>query len=327
MEKSKFNMMNFFSHIKEGNNRWYLYIIGFIFAFIGYGIGSLPIMGVAEYYFKKFDISVKDYNRFLETMDFKILGIPNNLGFFLMLLLFVFGLLCLYMAVVYFHRKKFIYLISPFGKMDWKRFWFGFGIWFVIGLISEIISYLINPTDISFHFRPSQFFILLLISFFILPIQTSFEELLIRGYVTQGLAHLTKSKILIMIISSGIFALMHGMNPEIAKYGIGVMMCYYLTAGMFLAIITFMDDRLELALGVHFATNFYGATIITYEGSVLQTDALFLSGEIDPYLMLFGFLVIASITFYIFSSKYKWQSITYLLQPIPHEKPVLDLEP
>jgi hypothetical protein len=236
-----------------------------------------------------------------------------------MLLLFVGGITLLYVAVKFLHQKKFIHLITPFEKVDWRRFFYGFIIWFILGASAEVLTYFASSTDIRFQFNPDSFFILLLISIFILPIQTSFEELLIRGYFAQGIAHLTSSRVMVIVISSTFFAIMHGANPEISKYGLITMMIYYFIAGAFLAIITLMDDRLELALGVHFATNFFGATVLTYEGSVLKTDALFITGKIDPLAMIFSFSALAAIAYYIFSTIYKWPSINYLLESIkPH---------
>jgi membrane protease YdiL (CAAX protease family) len=234
--------------------------------------------------------------------------------------MFVGGTAGLWFSVRYLHNKKFMHLISPDSKFDITRFLFGFGIWFVIGVLLEIIMYFIHPTEVSYHFNASKFLTLLLISLFFLPIQTSFEEFFVRGYIMQGLSLLFKNKILLMFLSSVLFASLHLMNPEIEKYGIGIMLGYYILAGICLALFTVMDGRLELALGIHFATNFYGSTVTTYEGSVIQTDALFKQGEINPYLMVAG-LIIMSLIFYVIASKiYQWRSIYYLLEPIEHNE-------
>ena len=84
---------------------------------------------------------------------------------------------------------------------------------------------------------------------------------------------------------------MHAMNPEIEEFGMGVMMTYYITVAIVLGIITLLDDGLELAIGLHVAVNVFGALIITYRGSAIQTDALFRTSAVYPVLMIVMFLL------------------------------------
>ena len=63
---------------------------------------------------------------------------------------------------------------------------FGFLFWLVLSLILEGVSYMIWPEDYTFTWQGSSFIILLVISVFLLPIQTSFEELFFRIYEQQG---------------------------------------------------------------------------------------------------------------------------------------------
>jgi len=92
------------------------------------------------------------------------------------------------------------------------------------------------------------------------------------------------------------------------------MQLYYIIAGLFLALITVLDDGLELALGVHAATNIAGATLFTYKGSVLQTDSLFITEEIKPWLMTLSFVVGSIIFIYICTKKYNWSNINSVMQ-------------
>jgi membrane protease YdiL (CAAX protease family) len=311
--------MNFFSKATEGKNIWYLYVIGFLLTLLGYFMGQIPLTLVAKKYSDKITDNVNALYDALSSNDFASLGMSNNLTFFLLILMFVFGTLGLWFSVKYLHNKRFIHLITPSGKFDLNRFFFGFGIWLIIGIFFEVVTYLIHPTELTFQFDAVKFFILLLICVFLLPVQTSFEELFVRGYLMQGLSLIFKNKVLLMFLTSFLFASLHLMNPEIEKYGIGIMLTYYVLAGVVLALFTIMDGRLELALGIHFATNFYGATVASYDGSVLQTDAIFKQGEINPYLMVLS-LVFLSVVFYAFASKiYGWKKLSSILEPVEHE--------
>ena len=98
------------------------------------------------------------------------------------------------------------------------------------------------------------------------------------------------------------------------------MQMYYLSAGLLLGIMTIMDDSLELALGVHFATNFFAATLVGFEGASLQTDTLIKAREVDPYLMLISMAVGGAIFLWIAGRKYKWKSLIKIIEPIEYEK-------
>ena len=84
------------------------------------------------------------------------------------------------------------------------------------------------------------------------------------------------------------------------------MQFYYVGAGLFLALIAFFDDGLELSIGVHTATNLYGALFIKYSGSVLQTDALWSMKTISVYVMIIAFYISAILFIYFAAKKYNW---------------------
>jgi hypothetical protein len=68
-----------------------------------------------------------------------------------------------------------------------------------------------------------------------------------------------------------------------------------------------MDDGLELALGIHAATNIYSALFVTFDESALPTAALFHLGSVDMDVMLIAFFVSAAVFVAIVSKKYKWK--------------------
>ncbi|MBK8623635.1 MAG: CPBP family intramembrane metalloprotease [Saprospiraceae bacterium] len=308
--------MTFFSHSHKGNNAWHLYLIGVLFALGGYFVGQLPLTAVLVYQVStRTDLGPDDINGLQENMDFTKFGLDTNTGFLLMILMFVFAMLGLY-AAVRMQKKSFITLITPKSSIDYQKILMGFLLWTVMIILSEAVTWYMDPAQYTFRFSASSFIPLLMIAIFLLPIQTSFEELFFRGYLMQAFGLGTKNKLLALGITSLLFALMHGMNPEIEKFGLGTMMFYYISAGAYLGLITLMDDSLELALGVHAATNILGATLITYEGSVLQTDTLFMVSEIKPWMMIVAFYISAIIFYVICSKKYHWKPLTYLLEPI-----------
>jgi membrane protease YdiL (CAAX protease family) len=301
----------------KGLNDWWRYVLGVLIIAAFYIAGSIPLT-IAQLVSMNQDTSIGNdaLKEFERTMDFSIFGIDKNVGFVLLISIFVFALFGLVLVVTYLHKKRMKEMITPLPQINFKKILFGFGLWMSLSLIMEFISYLMTPETYIFRFGASRFIPLLLISLFFLPIQTSFEELFFRSYLMQGMAFFSKNKWLPILLSSILFGFVHGANPEVAKYGFWTMQIYYIIAGLFLAIITVWDDGLELALGVHAATNIFGATLFTYEGCVLQTDSLFKTTEINPSLMTVAF-VGASVVFIVICHKvYHWPSWHTLLQPL-----------
>ena len=304
----------------KGLNDWWRYLVGVILIAVFYMAGSIPL-GMVQYWRMNQDASIgkNALKEFEKTMDFSLFGIDKNIGFSLLILIFVFALAGLWLVVTRLHFKKMQDLITPRSNINYNKIFFGFGLWMLLSLMMEGISYLMAPDTYFFRFEAGSFLPLLIISLIFLPFQTSFEELFFRGYLMQGIAFFSKNKWLAILLTSILFGFVHGANPEVEKYGFWTMQIYYVTAGLFLALITVWDDGLELALGVHAATNIFGATLFTYEGSVLQTDSLFKTTEINPSLMTLAFMG-ASIVFIIICHKiYQWPSWQTLLQPVQEE--------
>ncbi|HFA51549.1 MAG TPA: CPBP family intramembrane metalloprotease [Bacteroidetes bacterium] len=291
-----------------GENEWWQYLATLILVGAGTLIGQLPLTAILIAKAADSGLSQAEIAEMAETMDFSKLGLDQNLTIFLMLLAFVFGLVFLWIGVRFIHKKPFNSIINPTLKINWKKIFFSFGLWMALAIAMEFVFYLLNPDVYTFQFQPSQFFVLLLIAIFIFPLQTSFEELMFRGYLMQGIGLLSKYKWIPLLLTSIGFGTMHLMNPEVKEFGLGLSMTYYIGVGLFLGILTLMDNGLELALGVHAATNIYSALFVTFDASAVQTAALFKTSEVNMPFMLAGFFVTAIVFIAIVSKKYKWGS-------------------
>jgi len=336
--------MEFFKKSKPGNNNILLFVVGIAAVFLGMNIGSFPLFGVLLSIIKNNpDLGEEDVDNFNSNPDFDIFGIDPNLGFLLLLLSFVAGFIALLLIFKVLHRREFKTLITPTNHIDFKRILFGFGMWLTIGIIMELVMMYTHPDSVSFNLNLKSFIPLVLVSLLILPIQTSLEELVFRSYLLQGIVNFTTDIVAILertpfirkftqfialmdsivkeinrtiktkhriiigwIITSVLFGAVHGSNPEIVQFGVVPMMFYYIGAGLFLGLLTIWDDRLELALGVHAATNFLGAVFMGYEGSAIQTDSLFKTKEINVIHMVIGFYICAFIFTLICKRKYAW---------------------
>lgn len=292
----------FLEAARRGQNEWWKYLISLLVIFIGVIIGQLPIYGILLLKgFKDFEIA-----EMTETLNFEAAGIGQNMTLFFLLLAFVGGMVALWFSVVFIHKKKFHWLVTPFERLNWRKILFSFGLWMLLTILAELVMYALNPSNYEPQFQPDKFPSLLLISLLVFPIQTSWEELMFRGYIMQGTSLLVPVRWLPLIFSSALFGLMHLMNEEVGAFGVAPTMVYYIGTGLFLGIITLVDDSLELALGVHAATNIYSSLFVTFEASSLKTAALFNMKTVDIYEMLIAFFAIALVYIWIVSKKYAW---------------------
>lgn len=282
------------------------YIVGFLIIFvIGWQfLGAIPLMVGAI-------MKAEDMNEFMESSESMFVPLfKDDLNLLLVLMLFTFigGLVALILVVKYLHKQRFIELITSRKKIDWSRVFFAFSIWAIFAIVSTVIGFYLTPEELLWNFNLMPFLGLLLISLLLLPLQTSFEELLFRGYLMQGIGIMAKNRWVPLVITSLIFGLMHIANPEIGKLGYSVL-SVYICLGFFFGIITLMDDGMELALGFHAANNMIIALLVTSDWTALQTNSIFLDvsepsaiGQIVPV-----FIVIPIVTF-IFAKKYKWSN-------------------
>jgi len=243
--------------------------------------------------------------------------INDNLRFLLLLLGFVGGFLALFAAVMTLHRRAPRTLITGAYRVDWGRLASGFLVWFIMVGAGEFVLYLMEPSGYSWHFNWETFWPLLLISVFVLPLQTSLEELFFRGYLLQQIGLLLNNKLVPLITTSVLFGLMHLANPEVSEFGVYKMMFYYISFGLLLGLCTVLDGRLELALGMHAANNFFGATILSFSGSALQTPSIFYLTHLNLTAMLILYVILAVLFFLFFAWKYGWRISTLFAKVLP----------
>lgn len=301
---------SFFHQALKGDKSWIWYFVSAIAIILAYGIGQVPILVLAGMKQASGELTQQELQTFSETADFSLLGISSTTGLLLVILGFITALGALFLLNKYLHKRSFRSLITPFEQVRWGRIWFAFGFWMAMTAIIEVGMYLMYPENYSFEFQFSRFIPLLAVTLVFIPFQTSFEEIVMRGYAFQGIGLWAKYRIIPILITAVFFGLLHAFNPEIKEFGMGVMMTYYISVGIFLAAITVMDEGLELALGIHAATNIYGAAFVTFTGSALQTEAPVRASEINAPLML-GFFILSALIFLMISSrKYGWESLT-----------------
>ena len=124
----------------------------------------------------------------------------------------------------------------------------------------------------------------------------------------QGIGAMARNKWAPLLVTSFVFGGLHFFNPEVEKLG-SVVMIYYIGTGLFLGVITLMDEGLELALGFHAGNNLIAAMLVTADWTVFQTNSI-LKDVSDPSAgidIIAPVLIIYPIFIAIMASKYKWK--------------------
>jgi membrane protease YdiL (CAAX protease family) len=290
--------------IKQGvhsENKFWKYLIGSVVLFITSVIGQLPwLLGIT------YVTTIKGI-QYPSNADAMIHFFDPNLTLFFMLIPFVFTMGGIYFVVRYLHSQTIRSVTTTRPKIDWNRVFFSFSLWAVFTIVSTLLFYFTNPDGFVLNFKPIPFALLLIIGTLLIPIQTSTEEYIFRGYLMQGFGNLVKHKWFPLLMTSIIFGAVHFGNPEVSKLG-DIMFVYYIGTGLFLGILTLMDEGMELALGFHAANNLVGALLVTSDWSAFQTHSIFkdVSEPEAGFDVILPVMIIYPILLFIFSKKYQW---------------------
>nr|WP_294788067.1 CPBP family intramembrane glutamic endopeptidase [uncultured Flavobacterium sp.] len=286
-------------------NKFWKYLLGSFFIITASFVGQIPI-SLAVFYKTKVE-----NKPFPNTNDEIMKMFESNTTLFLVMISFIFAFAGIYFVVKFIHHQTLLSVTTSRPKVDWKRIIFSFLLWTFFSLLSFTLVYLNSPENFVFNFKLVPFLILVVVGTLLIPIQTSTEEYVFRGYLMQGFANLARNRWFPLVMTSVIFGSMHWANPEVVKMG-NIIMVYYIGTGLFLGVITLMDEGMELALGFHAANNLIGALLITSDWSVFQTNSIFKDlSEPSPGIdVILPVLVIYPILLFIFSKKYGWTNWT-----------------
>ena len=286
--------------LKVKNNIW-RYALGIFIIFIFTQIGSIPFIIAI---FNKVGLEGAanlDPSKMMTILE------NSNLTFFYTLLTFFVGFIGFLIVIKYLHNQSFLSITTSRKTIDYKRILTSFTAISVILVLNILFSFFTSSEEYILQFNLNDFLILLLIAVIFIPVQTSLEEYVFRGYLMQGLGVMFNNKWLPLILTSFSFGFLHFYNPEIMKLG-SILLVHYVATGLFLGILTLMDDGMELALGFHAGNNLLIALIVTADWTVFQTTSILkYIGEYNVINQsLFSLSIIYPILLFYFSRKYNW---------------------
>ena len=293
----------FIENVLKVKNEAWRYVIGFLIIFFITQLGSIPFT-VAILSKIGLDggsnVDVKSMMTVLEN---------SNLTLFYVLLPYVFGFFGIILVIKTLHNQSLLLLTTTRKKIDFNKIVISFIIAGFIIFFTVTISYLISPNEYLFNFKSDTFLILLIITILFMPLQASFEEYLFRGYLMQGFGGVFGNRWMPLLITSLLFGLLHFWNPEVSELGT-IFLFQYVVTGLFLGLLTIMDDGMELSLGFHAGNNVLISLLITADWTVLQTDSV-LKFVGDPKMSIATIIpavILYPVILLYFSKKYKWEN-------------------
>jgi membrane protease YdiL (CAAX protease family) len=314
-EKTIVPQIKFLAIARLGKNSAFRWTICIIFTIFIWNMGNIPFEITCEYLTAT---NVKGFT--CNPLIPAITGPSYSLNFVLIHLIFIIGLIGFWFLLKLIHKKTLTSVMTGRSNLDIKRIVFSsltlLSIYAFSLLIEVLISYF-NDQSISIKYAgiSKDFFLIMILAIFLVPIQVTLEEVFFRGYLIQGFSLLTNSKLVIVIAPSFIFAIIHLSNPEPWAYGVGPYLLSILLMGIFMSFITLQDGGIEIASGLHIANNLWVYLIIGLENSVVPTPSIFhiTSQNIGYSTIIIPFLIQFVLLYLIFTIKYKWHKQANLL--------------
>jgi uncharacterized protein len=273
---------------RRGENTWWRYVLGVIFIlFMWFVVGGWASVALGNV---------------LGVSSEQIAADPSLAGpiagYLVISASFPVFLLGSVLAVALLHRRSPLTLVTGRRSVDWGRVGTGFGVWFALAVLGGLVGFLIYPSAFSLGPDLAAFVPFALLALVLTPIQTTAEEVFFRGYLVQG-ASLLSSNFVFLAVASGVLSMLPHLlaNPEVDA-GFLLVALYYFGFGAVFAWVSLKDGTLELAIGAHAANNLYGAVVLGFEGSALNTPSLFYTDRFVPAYSLIQFLAVAAI-FYV----------------------------
>uniref|UniRef100_A0A7C4KGF5 Alpha/beta fold hydrolase n=1 Tax=Anaerolinea thermolimosa TaxID=229919 RepID=A0A7C4KGF5_9CHLR len=291
----------FFEAARTGNHRWWRVILTLVFVFASLTVATALLVTPLLMVYPSTDL----LNR-----------APLPLALTAALAPFGAAWLALGYALPVFHRRPFRSLLLPGGAFRWRLFFVSGGLWALLAAAVDGVQAMLGAGDYRWSFEARHFWPYLGAALVWMPVQTSAEELIFRGYLTQVFGARARRIGWPLLAPALIFALLHLPNPEVSALGWWSALPQYFLMGVLLGWVTLNSQGLEMAFGLHLANNLYTGLVAGLRDSALPSASLFIIEELNPMvnLVLIG---IAGVVYLLLAGRlarrFRWTAAAALL--------------
>ncbi len=263
---------SYFLDFPESNTQlqWVHWLMGTIFLILLIIVGTIPLLLIDFIFPLDWQIDVNP--------DFPRSGYADSIFLWVS---FLPAFIAPFLIYKFWHHLPFKRLLTINERFRWSRLWVSISVVLFAYSAISLIDYWLDPTeykDVIVHPDIKGFAIMLGVMLIFLPIQSASEEILCRGYLNQGLSLITKRPWIAFIITSAFFALLHLANPE-ADGQVWPYMVGTFVFGMAMCWLSYEDQGLESAIGLHIGNNFFVFVLFGYADPTLPQSALLMGPE------------------------------------------------
>lgn len=251
--------------------------------------------------------------------DFSPLGVNPYYSLFMMLFPFLMSFIAFIILIKPLNSRSFTAVVNGTASIRWSHFLVSFMVWIALSALYLFAYIKADPANFSLSNTSISLLFVALISVVLIPFQAGLEELVFRGYLMQGFAVVARNAWFPLLITSLLFALLHGINPEVKEYGFLTMMPQYFVFGLIFGIVTLLDDGIEAAMGAHAANNIFLVIMVTQESSALQSPALYVQNTIHPWTEFTGLLVSGILFIVILKLIFRWKDFSRISERLHRE--------
>jgi len=252
------------------------YIIGTILVFFSFMVlSSIGIMPIALY--------DSNYQNSL---------VESNLA---LLSCFIVPFILIPLITHWLHQRPTWSVAMPEFKIKYDHLFAGFFISLFVGIVYSFVFDALGVLDVKYNgMNWNDYIPLFFIGGIGLFIQTSTEELMFRGYLSQFMCRVFNNPVFIITIPSLIFASLHIGN--IAKFNgsLYTMIPYFISSYLY-GWAAYKSGSLWMPIGLHWSNNFSGMLLIGANGDKLKTVAPFVT-EIPSLEMVSVVILVQAIT-------------------------------
>ena len=145
------------------------------------------------------------------------------------------------------HGRPWRSLVAADLRIDWRRLAIGGGV--ELAILAGQLALVHALTGWPWRFAIPAGLPLFALAVLLIPLQSASEEILCRGYLTQALGRIVRSRVLIAATVGLVFGLLH-----LHAYG-PLTVPYFFVLSLIFSLVSLRDDRLELVIGGHWAMN------------------------------------------------------------------------
>ncbi|MDR3509472.1 MAG: type II CAAX endopeptidase family protein [Caulobacteraceae bacterium] len=259
----------FLAFAQRGRNSWWRYVLGMVLGLV-FGV----VLAVAV-------LTPLTMLHWLPPNFGTLMLHPSEPVTFFLANGAMFGVIAIgyYGAIALLHHKRFTDLL---GAWHWRGYAAGFGIWIAALSVIALIDFTLAPKAFSFT-GSSHTPAVLGAALAGLAVQTFTEELVFRGYLTQGLLLATRNPLAASVISGLLFGSIHipnGLPQAVNAVAFGVVM----------SLIAIRTGGLAFGCGLHLANNLFGAVAVVSASDVFKgSPGLFTQNA--PHLMWWDLVI------------------------------------